>query len=71
VHSAITTILPGLDLTDIEYSRHLADLGADSIDRVEIILTIIDRLGLHRPLSDFSGIPTIADLIDHVCGAQA
>nr|BFE59931.1 hypothetical protein GCM10020063_044570 [Dactylosporangium thailandense] len=71
VHSAITTILPGLDPGAIDHGKHLKDLGADSVERVEIILMITDRLGVRRPLSDFSGIPNVAALIDDLCQAES
>ncbi|MGC4806660.1 acyl carrier protein [Micromonospora sp. DT233] len=70
VHGAITTILPGLAPADIDHGRHLKELGADSVDRVEIILAVTDRLGVRRPLSDFNDIPTVGALIDHLCGVQ-
>lgn len=69
VRGAITMIMPGLDPAEVDERLHLKDLGADSIDRVEIILSVIDRLGVREPLSAFSDIPTIADLIDHLCQA--
>lgn len=71
VYGAITTILPGLDLADIDPGKHLRDLGADSVERIEIILAVIDRLGVHRQLSDFSNIATIAGLIDYLGGEKA
>jgi len=38
--------------------KSLKDHGADSVDRVEIILSIMNRLGIDEPMSNFSGIPT-------------
>jgi polyketide biosynthesis acyl carrier protein len=70
VHDAIIEILPGLDPDAIDHGRHLKDLGADSVERVEIILMIIDRLGVRRPLSDFSDVPTVGALIDDLCRAE-
>jgi len=61
VHKEITQILPK---AEIRGDVHLRDLGADSVDRVEIILAILDRLALPLPLSDFSDIPTIDALVD-------
>ncbi|MFI6482513.1 phosphopantetheine-binding protein [Nonomuraea sp. NPDC050663] len=61
VREGITDILPG---ARIEGDLHLRDLGADSVDRVEIILGVLDRLGVQEPLSSFSEIPNIDALVD-------
>lgn len=61
VHKAIDEILPGVE---IEGRAHLKDLGADSVDRVEIILAVLDRLGVREPLSAFGDVPSIDALVD-------
>jgi len=63
VHAVILDILPGLSAADIDDSAHLKDLGADSVDRVEIIMGVLDRLHLQEPLSTFSEVPNIGALI--------
>jgi polyketide biosynthesis acyl carrier protein len=69
VCGVIGEILPGLAPATIPAGKHLKELGADSVDRVEIVLTIMDRLGLDLPMSDFSTIPSVGDLIDFLCEA--
>ena len=64
VREAITAVLPSLSAEAVAGDKHLRDLGADSVDRVEIILTILDRLGLKEPLSSFSQLPSIDALVD-------
>lgn len=64
VHDVLQTILPGVDPAELRGDRHLADLGADSVDRVEIILTLIDRLGLDEPMSSFGALPDLDALVD-------
>ena len=44
--------------------KHLRDLGADSVDRVEIIMLLLERLRPDEPMSSFSAIPDIDALID-------
>ncbi|GAB3227102.1 hypothetical protein GCM10027447_17890 [Glycomyces halotolerans] len=61
VHEAIRRVLPGLDAIDGD--SHLKDLGADSIDRVEIIQGITGRFGLDVPLGTFSDVPDVNGLI--------
>ncbi|MGW7276806.1 phosphopantetheine-binding protein [Streptomyces sp. NPDC054844] len=64
VHDTITAILPGVPREEIRGDRHLKDLGADSVDRVEILLSLVERLGVTEPLSRFSDVPDIDALID-------
>jgi polyketide biosynthesis acyl carrier protein len=64
VHEAITGILPSVEPARIAATAHLQELGADSVDRVEIIISVLDRLGLDHPMSAFSDIPDIGELVD-------
>jgi len=63
VREVITTILPAVPAEAIVGNKHLRDLGADSVDRVEIILMLIDRLHLDEPMSSFSSLPDIDSLV--------
>jgi len=64
VREAIGQILPGVPPGEVTGDRHLRDLGADSVDRVEIILGAQDRLGLAEPLSTFADLRDIDALVD-------
>lgn len=64
VHEAIRRVLRDLDT--IDGASHLKDLGADSIDRVEIIQGITGRFGLDTPLVAFSDIGNVDGLIAFV-----
>jgi len=44
------------------------DLGADSLDRIEIIMGIEDEFDLVIPDSDVDVIKTVKDLVDYVAG---
>ena len=63
VTDVVTTILPGLRRAEVTGDKHLKDLGADSVDRVEIIALLLDRLGLDEPMSAFSELPDLAALV--------
>lgn len=63
VTDAILAILPALPRSEITPDKHLRDIGADSVDRVEIIMTITERLGLDEPMSSFAALPDIGALI--------
>ena len=64
VHESINDILPSVEPAQITAAAHLRDLGADSVDRVEIIISLLDRLGLDQPMAAFSDIPDIGALVD-------
>lgn len=42
------------------------DLGADSLDQVELMMDIEDKFDLHIPEEDAEKIQTIKDAIDYV-----
>lgn len=64
VHRAIASILPGLPAEAISGRDHLRDLGADSVDRVEIILMVTRELGVDEPLARFAPLRNIDELVD-------
>jgi polyketide biosynthesis acyl carrier protein len=63
VLAVIGSILPGLRPAEIDSSKHLKELGADSVDRVEIIMAVLDACSVSAPLSRFSEVPDIDQLI--------
>ncbi|TVT86072.1 phosphopantetheine-binding protein [Pseudomonas sp. H3(2019)] len=69
VKDVIVSILPSVRTDEIRGDRHIRDLGADSVDRVEIIATLLQKLKLKLPLADFSALKDIDALIDYLCAA--
>jgi polyketide biosynthesis acyl carrier protein len=67
VHEAMFSILPSLCGQTIAGDKSLAEYGADSVDRVEIILAILNRLGANKPLSAFSNLTDINEMVDYLC----
>jgi polyketide biosynthesis acyl carrier protein len=67
----ISSILPHLQVEAITGNKSLKDYGADSVDRVEIILSIMSRLGIDEPMSNFSNIPNIDELVNYLCRNQS
>lgn len=65
-YAVIGDLLPAVPQEAITADKHLRDLGADSVDRVEIILALTDRLAITAPLAGFSDLPTIAALVDRL-----
>ena len=71
LYEVIAGILPGLQLDEIDPSQDLKDLGADSVDRVEIITMVIERLGVDKPASAFNATCNIGSLLDRFAAATA
>ena len=63
VREVIGVVLPSVPAEAVTGDRHLRDLGADSVDRVEIILMLLERFDLEEPMSTFSAIPNIDALV--------
>ncbi|GGR02944.1 MULTISPECIES: acyl carrier protein [Kitasatospora] len=70
VREVVRSILPGVSEELIGGKRHLKDLGADSVDRVEIIGLLIERTGISTPMSEFSDVPDIEAMVDLLCREQ-
>lgn len=66
VRAVIAEILPDLPATEVTTDKSLRDLGADSVDRVEIISLLMHRLRRTDPISAFAAIPDIGALIAHL-----
>lgn len=64
VFDSVHEILPTVDPVRLRADLHLRDLGADSVDRVEIIVTVLDRLGLDEPMASFTDLSDIGDMVD-------
>lgn len=63
VHDVVATILPTVGRAEVTGDKHLRDLGADSVERVEIIVSLTERLGVDEPLSTFSGARNLDELV--------
>jgi polyketide biosynthesis acyl carrier protein len=63
VREVIAVVLPSVPPGAIAGNKHLKDLGADSVDRVEIVLMLMDRLELDEPMTSFSNLTDIDALV--------
>ncbi|MGW3135041.1 phosphopantetheine-binding protein [Streptomyces sp. NPDC001139] len=68
--SVIADILPALDCSLVTPDKNLADLGADSVERVEIIMTVRDLLGVEDSLATLGGLRNIGELIERLAGGS-
>jgi polyketide biosynthesis acyl carrier protein len=64
VKKSILQILPDLDPERISIEGQLRDLGANSIDRMEVTTLSMEELGLKIPMLSFAQVANIEDLVD-------
>ncbi|KAF6578102.1 MULTISPECIES: acyl carrier protein [Paenibacillus] len=64
VKRCIREVLPELQDHTFEYSDRLVDLGADSVDRAEIVNKTMETLSLNIPRVELSGVKNIGELTD-------
>lgn len=63
VKKQILDILPVVSITDIELSKQLKDLGANSMDRMEIVISSMEEVGVKIPLLEFAKVANIDGLV--------
>lgn len=57
-------VLPEINAEDVLMSHSLADWGANSIDRSEIVMLTMESLSLRIPLIEFGKAKNIGDMVD-------
>lgn len=69
VKEIICEVLPDLDQAQIAPNKSLLELGANSVDRVEVVTMSMERLDLTVPLSKFANVNNIGELVAVLCKA--
>jgi len=64
VKDAITDVLPDVDAEAVRIEQNLKSLGANSIDRTEIVMLSMEKLGIKLPLVSFGGVENIEEMVD-------
>jgi len=62
--SHIYEILPYVQGRPIEITDDLESLGADSVERAEIVMMTMESLSLNNPRVDFAGTRNLGELAD-------
>jgi polyketide biosynthesis acyl carrier protein len=57
-------VLPDLVADDVTIDKNLSDLGANSVDRVEVVIYSLEDLSLKVPPSELQGLRNIRALVD-------
>lgn len=61
----------GVDVSKITAQTNIAtDLGADSLDLVEILMSLEDEFSISIPDEAIPGIKTVKDLVDFIDNAK-
>ena len=64
VKNVITQVLPHLEPEVISIEKNLKELGANSIDRMEVVTMSMEELGLKLPLMSFANVSNIEGLVE-------
>ncbi len=64
VKKNIVEILPHVSLDNIRIEGQLKDLGANSIDRMEIVTMSMEALGIKIPLVELGQVENIEGLVN-------
>ena len=64
VKNVISEILPDVQSDLISIEKSLKELGANSIDRMEVVTMSMEELGLKIPLMSFAQVSNIEGLVD-------
>lgn len=64
VKNNILEILPKVQPDMISIEKSLVDLGANSVDRMEVVTLSMADLGVKIPLLSFAGVSNIEGLVD-------
>lgn len=64
VQETIMDILPDVEKEQISIEKQLKDVGANSIDRMEIVTMSMRELNIKIPLMSFAGVNNIEGLVN-------
>jgi polyketide biosynthesis acyl carrier protein len=64
VKNNILDILPKVQPEMVSIEKSLSDLGANSVDRMEVVTLSMEDLGVKIPLLSFAGVTNIEGLVD-------
>ncbi|SNY24459.1 phosphopantetheine-binding protein [Paractinoplanes atraurantiacus] len=64
VRAGIAEVLPEVRPDEVDIDGTLTDLGANSIDRAEIVTLAMQRLGVTVPVAEFRDVHDLRSLVD-------
>jgi acyl carrier protein len=70
IRTEVKVIAPNLDLSQLDPSMHIADVGINSLQTLELVARLEDRFGVALPDYELSGMESVADLMRVVARAS-
>ena len=64
IKNNILEILTGLDSEKVKFEVSMNDLGANSIDRMDVVIKSMEDLSLKIPMIEFAKVGNIGGLVD-------
>ncbi|NEC18260.1 phosphopantetheine-binding protein [Streptomyces parvus] len=62
IRGSVLVVLPEVDPDRVTEDVSLTDLGANSIDRVDVVTMTMDELGISLSVTDFADVSDIGSL---------
>ncbi|WP_438432114.1 phosphopantetheine-binding protein [Gorillibacterium sp. sgz500922] len=70
VQEAIQEILPDFEISELQPEMSLRDIGANSVDRMDIIIRSMELTNRKVPLVEFGNLSNIQGIIDLLYNKQ-
>lgn len=64
VKTNLLSVLPDLDPALITEDKSMRDLGANSIDRADVIIQTMEELGIRFKIAELAEVRTLGGLVD-------
>ncbi|WP_074409446.1 MULTISPECIES: acyl carrier protein [Aquimarina] len=64
VKNVIIEVLPDIKPEEVHIEKNLRELGANSIDRMEVVTMSMEELDLKIPLMSFAQVSNIQGMVD-------
>lgn len=71
IRTEAKAVVPHLDTSTLEPDSHIADVGIDSVQLLELVARLEERFDLTLPDYELAGLQTIDDLIRLVIRCHA
>ena len=56
----------GLEESEISVDKHITDMGADSLDQIELIMSLEEEFNLEIPDVEAEGLTTVQKAVDYI-----
>jgi len=60
----VLAVLPDVEAGQVSIDGKLADLGANSVDRADVVTLTMEDLGLTIPISEFQEVSDLRSLVE-------